>query len=193
MEGMECFTATGAIVLFDAAGNVTAFTDEAQHLLWSGDTVELRGTRLHARDGKDDIRLQHLIEACTCGIVDRNASAASRHIALNGRATHLSLYFSALRERVGTGAVDGQAPSALAVLNASADFGFTAAESAVADSLWRGAPLRTIAKQRGTSLETVRTQAKAIYAKLGVQNRTQMLAKLSGHDLCRSGRGPATG
>jgi DNA-binding CsgD family transcriptional regulator len=48
----------------------------------------------------------------------------------------------------------------------------------VARGLARGASPAALAKQRNVSIETVRTQLRAIYAKLGVRRQGELAARL---------------
>lgn len=188
MSQRRWITGTGApydiaaAILFDRRGHTYSFTDDALRLLSDSDAVELRGGRLHARDQTDDARLQRVIEGCTREQPASHVPAAVRSIALRGRSSQLILRFTALTEQGSAADVTDTMPRALALISASTLFDFTVAENAVAELLWAGLPLRKIAEQRGTSLETVRTQAKAIYSKLGVQSRTQMMAAFGGRD-----------
>jgi DNA-binding NarL/FixJ family response regulator len=58
----------------------------------------------------------------------------------------------------------------------------TAAECDVALDLVRGATPLAIAEARGTSLRTVESQVKAVYAKLGVHSRVELAARLERSD-----------
>jgi DNA-binding NarL/FixJ family response regulator len=56
----------------------------------------------------------------------------------------------------------------------------TSAELAVAELVIAGRSNREIAATRATSPRTVANQLRAIYQKLGVSSRTELLASLSG-------------
>lgn len=168
---------TSGAILFDGAGNIESMTEPARRILSHSEALELRGARLHALDSDADRRLQRALDACA---TESDAPDEARTIALCGRSMRLTLDFAPLTEQFDSATRHG--PYTLALIHASVDSGFTAAERAVADLLLSGLPLRKIAERRGTSLETVRTQAKAIYGKLGVQRRTQMMAALAGRD-----------
>jgi DNA-binding CsgD family transcriptional regulator len=57
-------------------------------------------------------------------------------------------------------------------------YGMTGAETQIALQLFAGKPIATIAAARGVSLETVRTQVKAIMAKTGVRRQAEFVARL---------------
>jgi DNA-binding CsgD family transcriptional regulator len=57
-------------------------------------------------------------------------------------------------------------------------FGLTPAEAEVASGLAGGEPRAAIAARRGASLQTVRSQIKAVFAKLGVTRERELLALL---------------
>lgn len=58
-------------------------------------------------------------------------------------------------------------------------FGLTPAEAQVAASLAAGGSLSSIAAERGVSLETVRTQLKTIYAKVGVSRQAALVRAIT--------------
>lgn len=169
---------TSGAMLFDRAGNIESMTEPARRILSQSEALELRGTRLHALDSETDRQLQRVLDECTTA---PGGFDEARTIALCGRSMRLTLNFAPLTEQFDS--VGQHAPQTLGLIRASVDSGFTAAERAVADLLRSGLSLRKIAERRGTSFETVRTQAKAIYGKLGVHSRTQMMAALAGRDI----------
>lgn len=57
-------------------------------------------------------------------------------------------------------------------------FGLTHAEADVSTALALGEPREAIAASRGVSLETIRTQLKGIFIKLGVSREAEMIAKI---------------
>jgi DNA-binding CsgD family transcriptional regulator len=57
-------------------------------------------------------------------------------------------------------------------------FKLTGAELSVADLLLKGNTLMNVSEIRGVAIETVKTQAKAVYAKTGVLNRAQLVRKI---------------
>ena len=60
---------------------------------------------------------------------------------------------------------------------ALADFGFTAAEIEIASAVLSGRRVRDIARCRGATYETVRSQIKSIYSKAGVRSRAEFTAR----------------
>jgi DNA-binding NarL/FixJ family response regulator len=54
----------------------------------------------------------------------------------------------------------------------------TLAERGVAEALLRGSSMASIAKERGTARRTIANQLRAIYAKVGVTSRLELVAKL---------------
>ena len=55
--------------------------------------------------------------------------------------------------------------------------GLTASERAVAKLVLQGRPNSEIARERGTSLQTVANQLGAVYQKLGVRSRRELAAQ----------------
>jgi len=67
-------------------------------------------------------------------------------------------------------------------------FGLSPSEIEIAKAVFRTFDLRTIAQERGRSLETVRTQVKSILSKTGASNQVELVRILS--MLCASGDAP---
>lgn len=57
-------------------------------------------------------------------------------------------------------------------------FKLTGAELNVAGLLLKGNALMNVSEIRGVAIDTVKTQAKAVYAKTGVLNRAQLVRKI---------------
>lgn len=85
----------------------------------------------------------------------------------------------------------GFGPAAIAVLRAPGDttermamlssrHGLTLAESEVALALANGSSLAAIARDRGVSLPTVRSQLQSVFSKLGVSRQAELVARLRG-------------
>ncbi len=183
MANIEILSTKTGIIIFDGYVNSVAFTDEAKKIIMSSDAIEMTDGYLHATDKNEDVHLQRVIADYARRDFAQEPISMSQRIAIKGKNSHLIMWFTALRQQSGFSAEMRVGSGALALISNSANFGFTDAEHSVAELLWRGVPLRKIAEQRGTSLETVRSQAKAIYAKMGVHRRSQMIGALAGRDL----------
>ena len=59
-------------------------------------------------------------------------------------------------------------------------FGLTAAEARLASALGRGVSAARYAAQTGRSIHTIRTQAKRVYAKMGIHRRAELVRIVSG-------------
>jgi DNA-binding CsgD family transcriptional regulator len=55
-------------------------------------------------------------------------------------------------------------------------FGLTTAEAEIAQAIANGAGLQAVATARGVSIQTVRSQMKAIFRKVGVKSQVQLVS-----------------
>ena len=189
LEAQAAAVALGALdrlalpaLLCDFAGRIVGASDEGERLLAEAGLVVRREGRLRAVSEQSDRDLQ-----------DRMAQAA----ALATTPPALAVLFSTdgsevavadvMRLPLGEHAFALEART-LVVVGApkrrSQDvllaLGLTRAEADVARQMAEGLGGAEIAALRGSSLETVRSQIKAVYAKLDVRRRLELAAKLRG-------------
>jgi len=168
----------------DASGRLIAATPAGDAALATARHLRVRRGRLEACDRASDAELQAGLRRA----LGRDLSPALSPIAM-----------AVLRASEGRPAVADIAPvpappnsfrsGAVAMISLGASrprsdargllrraYGFTAAEAAVAESVARGERLGRIAERRGASIETVRNQLKAAFAKAGVESQIELAA-----------------
>jgi DNA-binding CsgD family transcriptional regulator len=177
-----------AALLVDASGRVLEHNAPAEDVVRAGDGLLLRCGRLGARRSDETARLLHLVKDA--------ADAASRQGA-GGGACHLSradgsyypVLVTPLRAETGRGCRG--TPAALVLIldlgahrrppegSLRALYGLTAAEQTLAIGLLRGQRPKEIADQRGVSLETIRIQLKALFAKTDCNRQVDLVRRLA--------------
>lgn len=180
------FGALGAAFLLDASGCVLALNKKAERLLEGGGVLCLVNGRLGARHPADDAVLAAAFApappgAAPADIVLRGGAYATglrlaitpvkgRNIPLFGKTAH-SERIAFMMTAVTLG------PS---LQNLMALYGLTRAEAEVALLLTEGLRAPQIAAHRQTSIGTVNTQLKQIYAKTGADGQVPLILKLLG-------------
>ncbi|MFZ5932427.1 MAG: helix-turn-helix transcriptional regulator [Pseudomonadota bacterium] len=180
------FDALGAAFLLDASGRVLMLNKGAGQLLEDGGVLSLIDGRLGARHAADDAVLAAAFApsrpgAAPADIVLRGgAMAAGLQLAITPvKGRNIPLFASALHgERVAfmvTATALGPSLQNLMALH-----GLTRAEAEVTLLLSEGLRAPQIALHRETSIATVNTQLKQIYAKTGVDGQIALILKLLG-------------
>ena len=171
----------GAVTL-DGFGRVLDVNGHARDYLDRAGALRLRGSRLHATDANLDAHLQKLVEHAT-----RPVDPVGSEIAMPGDAGRFLIVPVTPSEQdvLGFGAVAVVAINPLRPHVADSDhkaaaFGLSAAERAILPAFLNGASIDEIAAQRGTTRETIRSQLKSIYAKVGVNSRTELIVAFLG-------------
>jgi DNA-binding CsgD family transcriptional regulator len=175
-------------VLCDFAGRIVALSAPAERLLQDGGLVVSRGGSLHAAEPRSDRELQaaiaraaaagptaNLILASRAGVVLLSSADGRRAVSADVAPMALGPAAFGLPARVMVllgGAVAGASDETLMQL------GLTRVEAEVARALADGLKPSAIAEQRGVGLETVRSQIKSSFAKLGVNSRAELTARL---------------
>lgn len=169
-----------AAFAFNSFGQVVSFSENAERLLREAKLVKLNCGRLACMSAKDTEKLNHALTNCSS---ESGLPPSPTSVDVSGRDGSLArLRFSQLpraRNDIGFGAV------ALAVVEEVARptsphrvaLGLTAAEREVSLALLKGERPAQIARHRGVSINTVRSQVKSIYAKAGVAGYVEFLAK----------------
>ncbi len=174
-----------ATLMLDALGRVLSLNKAAEQLLTSGQLTSRDG-RLMALHPQDDAALQAALRPPQPGIAPAEtmlrgtAHAPALRLSItpvNGGA--IPLFFDVTHTSRAAFLVTA-APLGPNAENLIAGFGLTRAEAEITLLLLQGAKAAQIAAVRETSIGTVNTQLKQIYAKLGVSGQVELLVKLLG-------------
>lgn len=180
------FGALGAAFLLDASGRVLMLNKGAGQLLEDGGVLSLVDGRLGARYTADDAVLAAAFApsrpgAAPAGIVLRGgATAAGLQLDITPvKGRNIPMFANAMHGEQVAFMVTATAlgPS---LQNLMALHGLTRAEAEVALLLSEGLRAPQIAAHRETSIATVNTQLKQIYAKTGVDGQIALILKLLG-------------
>lgn len=150
---------------FNGAGKVVAITSQAEQLLRAGSWFDIANGQLRSPRQSDistlNTALAKTLQTSQPSEVRLQRPGKSLLIRLMPLSARIGLYFSA---------------QALAILQETRDEpSLTAAERAVLEHLRTGQRASAIADQRQVSVETVRSQIKVIYQKLGVTSHVELL------------------
>ena len=171
-----------AWLALDRAGHLLHASPQAEHLLREGDSLVLRGGRVHAAEADDAFRFQSAISqaargepgtelslaGCRSGPRACDVSVVGAPTLQSGRAAVLVVI--ARRDAAG-------GPTAARLVQA---FGLTAAESRVGLALLEGKTPAEYAAAAGLSLATVRTHLSAVFAKTGTRRQAEAVQVLRG-------------
>lgn len=178
-----------AAFVCDATGRVQAHTPSAEAALRRG-VLRLRGGRLGARRDEDARRLEAAVRRAVYGLTPLGEPRLDTVIlhdpTLIGGVEVVDVVTLPPRPYA-----FGFQPRALAVVRGARReageivhvlrlaFGLSPAEAEIAVRLADGESRDEIAEGRGASIETVRSQVKSLFAKLGVRRTGELAAKLS--------------
>lgn len=177
---------SGAVVLLGGSGEIVSLSPVAAAVLADGAPLSARAGLICAPDSASDVALARAIRAASlaAGTARRESS-----LVLNGGAQRpsLAIQLFPLPLRLGGPLSTAQVmltirlPAATGRLDIRAlrqAFGFTAAEAEIAALLAAGRDPSAIAAARGSSVQTVRSQLKAIYGKTGTHRQAQLAVLL---------------
>jgi DNA-binding CsgD family transcriptional regulator len=177
----------------DGTRRVRMLTPSAEALVASGSSLQLKSGQLTSARADEARALQDAIDAALPAYREPDR-LAFRTVVIRGRepgATPIVLEVFAFPARSGVLSLASIAPQVLVVAcggrkNAArraaifgAVYGLTAAEAEIAQRLAGGELAQTIATVRGVAVGTVRTQIKAILAKVGVRRQIELTARLN--------------
>lgn len=183
--GLEAMRA--AAFLCKADGRVLEVTRQGEMLLQEGRRLRLRQGRLEATAPGYATSLQDAIAA---GSVDLRQSSRTLMITDADGVDALTLDITRLPHAHSL----GFSPSVLVIARATSGrtetgaaaakrvFGLTEAEVEVAIALTRGDAPEEIARDRRVSVDTIRTQIRALYSKTGVTRATKLARLIEGLD-----------
>jgi len=167
------------VVICDQGGRVTTLSPKAQEMIATGDALTVRNRRLIARQASCQMALDRAMALAarptppgTVGINRVHLSGADNALAMMAEVTPLPR-----TGLFGVGRVMVLLRPAITHILCRR-FGLTAAEIEIAKLAVNGGSNAMLAAARGTSVETVRSQLRAIYGKLDVGSRSEMILRL---------------
>lgn len=179
---VEALAAT--VILLGEERRVARMSCDAEALLMDGGYLKVRRGRIVAADPAEDVALSRAFVQATD---PRRQRRTVGRIILRGTGGDLPMVvecgplpdrpsgpFSQARAMLSV----RSAPHARTAALLGELYPLTAGEAAVAALLASGADLKTIATARGCSVETVRTQVKALFDKTGARRQGELIALL---------------
>ena len=172
------------------SGELLTYNAKARQIFNDQNGLKLdRYGHIEATDHQKTIQLKNTINAC-CKTASSKNMAIEYSLQINKR-TDMEPYFveiSPLRDGAGEIAdgffgamvliIDPNKPPLISLEPLKTLFKLTGAELNVAGLLLKGNTLMNVSEIRGVAIDTVKTQAKAVYAKTGVLNRAQLVRKI---------------
>lgn len=175
----------------DGNGTILATNRRAEEIFAAADGLVSRGGRLSCVAGSDERRLQAVLAQAAETALRSGISPGSALAVRRGPLR--SPYIVAVVPVSAEGQIFGRHGAATVVLISDpghppevaaqlvqATFGWTHAEASVAALVVAGKRPREIARSRGVSLETVRSQLKSVFAKAGVSGQSELIRLLMG-------------
>lgn len=173
------------LVIVDANGRVAVANTAAREACAASSAVQItREGRLRATDPAQDAGLQQLAMACRSTSAARGVHGGGTVRLTRGDRAVLAEVMPLHGNRLTDcepirGAavflVDPAVARVVSLQGIARLFALSNAETQVADALVNGLEARDIADQRGTSLETVRTQLKSVLSKTGAHSQLDLL------------------
>ena len=169
------------------SGELLTYNAKARQIFDDQNGLKLnRYGHIEATDQQKTIQLKNTVNAC-CKTASGKNMALEYSLQINKR-TDMEPYFveiSPLRDGAGEIA-DGFFGAMVLIIDPNKPpleplktlFKLTGAELNVAGLLLKGNTLIDVSEIRGVAIVTVKTQAKAVYAKTGVLNRAQLVRKI---------------
>jgi DNA-binding CsgD family transcriptional regulator len=179
IEAIEAFDLTA--IICDGQGRLLATTPRGEALLRTGDFLSVQGGVVRSGNAESAGALEAAIRLIRSGqglstptstsVVLRTGDGRRMRVARVARTPNDARFSRSILIAVQERRRDDD----LAVLRA---FGLSPAEAEVGEALSRGLRIEDIAVHRGVSAETVRSQLKSIYSKVGVSGAAQFMARL---------------
>jgi len=174
------------LVILDLKGRVAVANTAARSAWGAGGVLQIGADgRLHACQLRDDAALAALISRTSMTADARDQSDGGTIVVDRRGAGSLLIEVMPIRDDGfsdgdhirGTAVfiLDPSSPNRISVDGLSKIFKLTASEQSVADSLVNGADVRDVAESRGTSVQTVRSQLKAIFLKTGAASQLDLV------------------
>lgn len=174
----------------DRSGAVRALTPAAEALITSERGLQLKLGRLHATEQADAQALRDVIGIAALGQV-KPGPPLQRTVVVHGGPADMSPlvldvialprreYEFSFAPRVLVVARGARATDERKTAILQAAYALTVAEAQIALQLSAGRTAEAIASSRGVAVGTVRTQIKAIFAKIGVNRQVELVARLN--------------
>lgn len=176
------------VILIDGYGRICGMTPAAEAVLASGLHLTMRDARLAGASRQGEQR----IDAALAQTLSRAAPAEGLDIVLPPSAPGSSRLLVSIKSLQPAAASLGIQPRAIVIIGggllAGGDgiprlrgaFDLTEAEAQVAMALAQGRPRAEIAALRGVTIETLRSQIKAVFRKAGVERERELIALILG-------------
>jgi DNA-binding CsgD family transcriptional regulator len=180
----DWFAARTASLTLDGSGNVVRINAKAETLLALADGLRVVQRRLVAATAADQARLRQELGPAL-GLAPANGAQSTGSFVLLSRPSGLPPFaLSAVPMTRPTGqerAIVTIAPTVphIAPAALSRAFGLTPSEASVAAALAEGKSPEQIARDRLVSLQTIRSQMKAIYARLEVGSQAELVSRIT--------------
>jgi len=169
-----------AAFLCAADGRVIQLTPAAEEIVRGGRILRIEGGRLKARRSAEDRELADCVgrairdDNSVCRTMLVADAQGERRLMLDVARLRRGAYSLGHEPAVMVIARDERARIRTAAAAVGSKFGFTSAETAIAEALARGCSPEQIAVERGVSLNTVRTQIRSIFDKAGVTRQAEL-------------------
>lgn len=164
-------------VVLDGFGRIVGLTPAAELHTRAGDVLRLRNGSLLTLRTEYQSRLDAMVR-CAVGNLRNEGKSAVLH--LPGRCSRgatLRAWPLPRENDIGFGAAAMVLIEPRATIESALDrAGLTKSERAVIHALFAGCRIDHIARQRDVSIQTVRSQIKSIYAKMGIHTRAGLMA-----------------
>jgi DNA-binding CsgD family transcriptional regulator len=196
LEGHGAAVLTGAmetlaipVFVCDRAGRVGSLTQAAETLVTTGRGLQLKAGRLQTCWPEETRALDDAIEAAVIWRT-QPGPAVLRTVVVRGRDHNTAplvldvfplpsqAYQLTFAPRVLVVARSPRGSKARRTLILQATYALTSAEIQITEYLGEGQSVEFIAAKRGVAVETVRTQIKAIMAKIGVRRQVELVVRL---------------
>jgi DNA-binding CsgD family transcriptional regulator len=196
LEGHGAAVLTGAmdalsipVFVCDRAGRVGSLTQAAETLVTTGHGLQLKAGRLQACWPEETRALDDAIEAAVISRI-QPGPAVLRTVVVRGRDHNTAplvldvfplpsqAYQLTFAPRVLVVARSPRGSKARRTEILQTTYALTSAETHITEYLVEGQSAKFIADKRGVAVETVRTQIKAIMAKLGVSRQVELVVRL---------------
>jgi DNA-binding CsgD family transcriptional regulator len=187
--GLEGLQRTGTAILVVGEGDRLLYANaQAEALLRSGETVRVIHGRLATSSRPTSDRLAALISGAIATAMDREGASGGGAVALHRKdRLPLTILVAPFRPVQKRGAMGAPVPAAIlfvrdpelanpsiAVLQDL--FGFTPAEACLASALAQGRTIEDFLASHHVTLNTVRTQLKAIFAKTRTRRQAELVS-----------------
>jgi DNA-binding CsgD family transcriptional regulator len=155
-------------LLLDRWQRVLAANKPGQQLLKSSRLIALRGSRLHFSHSRHAEDVARVLNGDTDGV----------SFNMTTRCGSLSVRVIRIQTSSGLFLLSTAAVTHDSLERLRCEFGLTPAESEVALCVYSGLSLVRISRERGASINTVKTQARYVFQKCGVQSQVELTRRI---------------